>query len=182
MKQVFLCTAIFLYALSSNAQKVFTKNGNISFHSKTTLENIDATSNQVMSVLVMATGDLQFSVLVKSFHFPKALMEEHFNESYIESDKYPKATFKGKIADISKVNFTKDGTYAVTVSGDLTLHGVTKATSTTGSIIVKSGKASAVSTFNLKLADYNINIPSVAKSNISEMITIKVNCLYDQKM
>jgi hypothetical protein len=182
MKKIILSAVIATIAISLHAQKLFTKNGNISFFSKTAVENIDATSNQVTSVFVATTGDIQFSVLIKSFHFPKALMEEHFNENYMESEKFPKATFKGKIADISKVNFTKDGAYPVSVSGDMNMHGVTKKVTTTGTITVKGGVPSATASFDVKLADYGINIPTVVKSNIAETVNIKVNCSYTQKM
>jgi polyisoprenoid-binding protein YceI len=182
MKRAIATAAILLMAFAAQAQKVFTKNGNISFHSKASLETIEATSNQVTSVLVPATGDIQFSVQVKSFHFKKALMEEHFNENYLESDKYPKSTFKGKINDVAKVDFTKDGTYNVTVSGDLNMHNVTQKTTATGTITVKSGKISAASSFVVKLADYKIDIPNVVRNNIAETVTIKVTCTYDQKL
>ena len=172
---------ILLFFLS-DAQKVYTKNGSVSFFSTSPLENISASNNQVMSVLNLSTGDLQFSVLIKSFHFKKSLMEEHFNENYMESDKYPKASFKGKINDLSKANFTKDGVYTVEVSGDLTMHGVTNKISTTGTITVRSGIITAAADFKLKLADYKISIPKIVKDNIAEVIDIKLSCLYDQKM
>ncbi len=165
-----------------NAQKMYTKNGVTSFFSSTKMEDIKAENNQVLCVLNTQTGELQFSLLNKGFHFSKALMEEHFNENYMESNKYPKSTFKGTVADITKVNFTKDGTYPVSVKGDLNMHGVTKNVTAAGNIIVKDGKATAASKFTLKLADYNITVPSAVKSNISESIEITVNCLLDQKM
>lgn len=181
MKKSIVTIIVLALAISAQAQRVFTKNGSINFNSKTTMETIDATSNQVTSVLLPNTGDIQFSVQIKSFHFKKALMEEHFNETYMESDKYPKATFKGKITDLSKVNFTKDGTYSVTVSGDLNMHNVTQKATTNGTITVKGGKVSANSSFVVKLADYKIDVPKVVRSNISETVTITVNCTYDQK-
>jgi polyisoprenoid-binding protein YceI len=179
-----LLTALLLNLgmLAANAQKVYTKNGNVSFFSKSPLENITAENNQVMSVLNQQTGEMQFSVLVKSFHFKKALMEEHFNENYMESNKFPKASFKGNIQDISKVNFTKDGTYTVVVTGDLTIHGVTNNVSAPGSITVKSGVANASSKFNVKLADYKISVPKLVKDNVAEQIDIAVSTVYDQKM
>lgn len=164
------------------AQKTYTKNGNISFFSKSPLENIDAKNNQVMSVLNTQTGDMQFSVIIKAFHFKKALMEEHFNENYMESTKYPKATFKGIVSDISKINFTKDGIYNVSVSGDLTIHGVTNKITAPGQINIRNGVTSASSKFKVKLADYNIRIPKVVKDNIAEKIDITVACTYNQKM
>jgi polyisoprenoid-binding protein YceI len=183
MKKI-IVPAIIIGLLSNAAvaQKYFTKNGNISFFSATDLENIKADNNQVMSVLNVATGELQFSVLVKSFHFKKALMEEHFNENYLESDKFPKSTFKGAVADISKVNFSKDGSYPVTVSGDLSMHGVTQKITTAGNISISGGKITGTAVFKVALADYNISVPKVVENNISKTIEITINCLYDQKM
>lgn len=135
-----------------------------------------------MSVLNTANGELKFSVLIKNFHFKKALMEEHFNENYIESDKFPKSTFKGTITDVSKINFSKDGTYPVTVNGDLTMHGVTKKVNTAGNINISAGKITSTAVFKIALADYNISIPRVVEANISKTIEITINCLYDQKM
>lgn len=179
---LFLSALTLLVSITGIAQKNYTKNGNISFFSKTSMENIDATSNQVMCVLDAATANLQFSVLVKSFSFKKALMQEHFNENYMESDKYPKSTFKGTIADISNVNFTKDGTYNVSVTGDLNMHNVTKKVTTPGTVTIKSGKISITSVFSVLLSDYNIEIPKVVEGNISKTIEIKVNVALDQKM
>lgn len=166
----------------TNAQKMYTKNGVTSFFSSTKMEDIKAENNQVLCVLNTQTGELQFSLLNKGFHFSKALMEEHFNENYMESNKYPKSTFKGSVTDITKVNFTKDGTYPVSVKGDLNMHGVTKNVTAAGNIVVKDGKATAASKFTVKLADYKISVPSAVKANISESIEITVNCLLDQKM
>jgi hypothetical protein len=182
MKRLILITAIVCFAFVTQAQKLYTKNGLVSFFSATPMENIKADNNQVLCLLNTQTGELQFSLLNKGFHFSKALMEEHFNENYIESTKFPKSTFKGTVADISKVNFSKDGTYPVTVSGDLTMHGVTKNLTATGNIVIKDGKSTAASKFTVKLADYNISIPGAVKKNISESIEITVNCILDQKM
>ena len=91
-------------------QTYITRNGNISFSSHTALEDIKAENNEAVSVLNTATGDLEFKVAVKSFHFQKTAMEDHFNDDdYMASEKYPKAGFKGKITNISSVNFSKDG-------------------------------------------------------------------------
>ena len=181
-KKLTLLTGLLLVLAATNAQQVFTKNGRIAFYSNTPLEDISADNNQVMSVLNTKTGELQFSVLVKNFHFKKALMEEHFNDSYLESHKYPKATFKGLITDVAKVNFANDGAYPVTVSGDLTIHGVTKKITAPGTITVKGGKAAGTASFLLAPADYNISIPKVVRNNIAEKIEVTVNCNYDQQL
>lgn len=181
-RSLLIITAALLFTTATQAQKIYTKNGLVSIFSTTPMEDIKAANNQVLCLLNTQTGELQFSLLNKGFHFPKALMEEHFNENYIESTKFPKSTFKGTVADISKVNFSKDGIYAVSVTGELSMHGVTKSLTTTGNIIVKDGKATTSSKFMVKLADYNITIPGAVKKNISESIEITVNCLLDQKM
>jgi polyisoprenoid-binding protein YceI len=183
MKKMFLSlAAVIIIGNIATAQKYFTKNGHISFFSKTNMENIKADNNQVMSVLNPQTAELQFSLLVKSFHFEKALMEEHFNENYLESEKFPKSTFKGSIADISKVNFTADGSYPVIVNGDLTIHGVTNKATAKGNIVIKGGKITGTAVFTVVLADYKVAIPKLVETNISKTIEITVNCLYDQKM
>ncbi|MFN8247385.1 MAG: hypothetical protein U0T68_00390 [Ferruginibacter sp.] len=99
----------FLMVFESKSQNPYTKNGSVSFFSKAVLENIEASSGQVISVINTTTGDIMFSVNIKSFHFKKSLMEEHFNENYMESDKYPKASFKGKINNLSAISFSTDG-------------------------------------------------------------------------
>ena len=163
------------------AQNYFTKNGQISFFSKSPLENITAANNQVVSVLNSATGDIKFSVIIKGFQFKKALMQEHFNENYMESEKYPKASFSGTVTDISKVDFSKNGDYRVTVSGDLTIHGVTKKITSPATIVVNAGKLNSNAVFNVLLADYNISVPKVVENNISKTIEVKVNCIYEPK-
>ena len=167
--------------LPTYAQSYLTKNGKISFFSKTDIENIDAVNNQVVSVINPQTGSIAFSVLITGFLFKKALMQEHFNENYMESSKYPKATFKGTIADISKINFTKDGSYNVTVTGDLNMHNVTNKITAPAVVMVKAGKISASTSFKIKLDDYKISVPKVVEGNISKTIDIKVDCNYVPK-
>ncbi len=182
MKKTLIALWLTAASFMANAQKVYTKNGTIRFFSKTEMEDIKAENNQVMSVLNLQSGELQFSLLVKNFHFPKALMEEHFNENYLESEKFPKSTFKGMIADIGKVKLSADGTYPVTVSGDLTMHGVTNKVNTKGTIAVKGGKATGHAVFSVALADYKIEVPKLVEKNISKTIEITVHCLYDQQL
>ena len=163
------------------AQLYFTKNGRISFFSSAMLEDIKADNNQVISILNTSSGEIQFSLLNNAFHFKKALMEEHFNADYIESGTYPKSTFKGSIENISSINFSNDGTYKVTVSGNLNIHGVTKAISVPGTITIKGGNIAANSVFKIKVKDYNISIPSAVKNNIAETIELTINCSYEKK-
>jgi len=125
------------------------------------------------------TGQIEFSVLMKGFEFAKALQQEHFNENYVESDKYPKATFKGKLADVSKVKFSTDGSYTVPVSGQLTIHGETKDISTNATITVKGGAVSGHTEFTISLDDYKISIPALVKDKIAKSVKIVVNCNYE---
>lgn len=181
MKRSLVFILYIMAVLPLAAQKCYTKNGSISFFSKTAMENISADNNQVLSTLDPATGQIQFSVLIKAFHFKKSLMEEHFNENYMESEKFPKASFKGVIKDL-KADLTKDGDYPVNVTGDMTIHGVTKTITAPGTISIKSGIVTAKSEFKIKLADYKISIPAVVKDNISETVDVTVSCVYDKKM
>jgi len=183
MKKQILFAFLVITASLANAQSIqMTKTGKISFYSRArSIEKVEADNNEVSSILNTQTGDLVFAVLMKGFHFQLALMEEHFNENYVESSKYPKATFKGKIANPGAVNFSKDGAYPVTVEGDLTIHGVTKKVTAPGSVTITGGKIATSSKFNVKLKDYNISIPSLVADKISEDIDITVDCKYEPK-
>jgi len=182
IKQIILLLTLCAFVnIHTNAQVYYTKNGNISFFSKTVFENIDAENNQVISVLNIETGALQFSLLNNAFHFPKAKMEADFNENYMESDKYQRSTFKGTITNLSVVNFNKDGSYHVNVNGDLTIHGVTKNISAPGTITINNGTISATSSFKVLVSDYNIKIPSIVSNKIGENIEVKVACIYQKK-
>jgi hypothetical protein len=172
---------LFAFYLNSIAQLYFTKNGYLSFFSSTMMEDIKADNNQVISILNTATGDIQFSLLNNAFHFKKALMEEHFNETYMESGKYPKSVFKGTISNLKDVPLSKDGEYNITVSGNLNIHGVTKTISVPGKLTVKAGNISASSTFKIKPKDYNIRIPASVKNNIAESVELTINCRYEKR-
>lgn len=178
MKRIILVFLILVPAFSANAQKYMTKNGFIGFYSHTPLEDIKAENNQIASALDISTGEMVFQALIRSFHFEKALMEEHFNENYIESDKYPRASFKGKITNLSSVDFSKKGTYEVTVEGDMTIHGVTNKLSTKGTIDVLDGALEARSKFNLVPEDYKITIPGVVRDKIDKSMEVMVDAKY----
>jgi hypothetical protein len=156
--------------------KFFTKSGRISFVSKAPLENIDANHKSVTCVLDTKTGNMQFAVLMKGFEFEKALMQEHFNENYVESHKYPKAEFRGQIVNNSEINYASDGTYSAKVRGILTIHGETKEVETMGKVVVKSGKLQAGAVFTILLSDYKIAIPKLVKDNVSNTVNITVDC------
>ncbi len=158
-----------------------TRSGQISFFSETSMESIDAVNNEATSMINTESGEIVFAVLIKGFHFERALMEEHFNENYMESDKIPKATFQGKITNLSSIDFSKDGSYPATVSGELTIHGVKNKAETQGVVIIEKGKISASSSFIIALADYKIEIPSLVVDKIAKTLEIKVKCNYQPK-
>lgn len=174
MKNVLLLV-FFLPSILFAQDKYYTKSGKASFYSHTTAEDIEATNKSVTSVLDSKTGKIEFSMLIKSFEFEKALMEEHFNENYMESEKYPKSTFSGTVTDIADVDFTKDGTYEVNVEGKLTIHNVTKDIKTTAKFTVKDGKISAKCEFKVKLKDYGIEDPTMIGKKIAEEVTVKIS-------
>lgn len=171
-----------LIALSAFAfttdQKIYqTKSGKVSFFSATLIENIAAVNNQVDSKL-SNNGQMIFQLAIRGFRFENATMQEHFNENYMESDKFPKAVFKGKITNIAEVNFDKDGTYKTAVAGELEIHGVKQNVTATGTIDVKAGKVAAKSSFKIKLADYGIK-GTLIGDKIAKELTITVDCKYD---
>jgi len=142
------------------------------------MEDIKADNNQVVGVLDISTGEMVFQALIKSFHFDRALMEEHFNENYMESEKFPKSLFKGKITNLASVDFSKTGTYDVTVEGDLTIHDVTNKISTKGTIEVVNGGINANSKFNIVPEDYKITIPGVVRDKFDKSMAVTVTMKY----
>ena len=182
MKKMYFILMAFACLHHSMAQDVFiTRQGQVSFFGKTPLENIDATNNEASSVLNLKTGEIGFAVLIKSFHFEKALMEEHFNEDYMESSTIPKASFKGQINNPSAVIAGKDGSYPVTVAGEMVLHGVTQKITVSGTIVIKNGLPEVLAKFKLAPKDYNIKIPSLVADKIAETMNVSVDCKYQKK-
>jgi hypothetical protein len=175
-KRIVFALLLTCFLSTAFAQKYLTRTGKITFFSSTALENIEARNNEVAAVLTQS-GDIIFQVPIKSFKFQKQEMEEHFNEEYLESDKYPKADFKGKIENVSAVNFSKDGIYNVKVAGKLTIHGVAKEVSIPGTITVKGTDITVNSKFNVATGDYNVRIPSVMGGKIAKTIEVTVNCI-----
>ena len=163
------------FTVCAQDQKYFTKKGNISFYSDAPMEKIEAHNRRVTSVIDLASGAIEFSVLIRSFEFEKALMQEHFNENYMESGKFPKSTFKGNITNLKEIDFTKDGEYKANVEGKLTMHGVTKEVKTSATFTVKGGVISAKAEFEVALKDYDIKVPSMVVKNIAEVIKVVVD-------
>ena len=162
--------AIFLFLMLSvqvNAQIFTGKNGEINFFSETPIEDISAVNNKVSAVFDGSTNDLVFQLNITDFKFPIALMQEHFNENYLESDLYPKSKFIGRVVNIMDEQ--------ATVSGDLTIHGITNSINVVGSFIKSKNSVLINSQFIVKLKDYNIKIPKIVMYKIAEEIEVKVN-------
>ena len=171
-----------LFVIShAGAQVYSTSSGTIKFFSKTTAENIDATNNQVKAALDAKSGNLEFALSINSFLFKKALMQKHFQENYMESEKFPKSTFKGSITDNAAVKYGTDGTYPVSVKGKLTMHGVTKDVVVPGKLTISGNKAVLSGDFNVLLEDYNIKIPANNASQIAKSIKVSVECTLQKK-
>lgn len=159
--------------------KRFTRSGKITFFSKSLLEDIDATNRSVTCVMDIATGNIQSVLKMRGFSFRKSLMQEHFNENYVESDKYPQAEFRGKINNNAQVQYTKDGLYPVQVSGTLQIHGETNPVETEGTVTVRGQSVIIHSSFKILLTDYKIAIPSLVKDKVSNTIAVTIDCTLD---
>ena len=149
--------------------KKTTTSGTISFNATTAKDAQPKAENKtVIASIDVDKGTVAFEVIVKNFSFENPMMQEHFNSAtWMDSEKFPTASFKGNIANLSAINFKKDGTYAAQVKGDLTLHGVTKSVTSAGSISVVGGTVKIVSDFSVALADYGVNGPAIAAGKVA---------------
>lgn len=175
-KHLLFIIGFLLFTSTLHAQVYLATGGKCSFHSTTPVEDIDANSESMNSVLNATTGDIQFKVPLTSFHFKKALMQEHFNEKYVESEKFPFSTFKGKINE--PINLAKDGTYEITATGVFTIHGVDKPHTEKATLTIKNGKITIAGSFKVALKDHNIEIPKIVVANIAEIIDVNFSCSY----
>lgn len=169
--------------LMAQSQRYFTKAGEIVFDADGPLDDVEkihAKSTTASCVVDVATGQIEWAVPIKSFKFENSLMEEHFNENYLESEKFPKATFKGTIQNTQAVKWTSDGSYPVKVQGKLTIHGVTKDISTSGTITVKGAQIQASAAMKVALEDYRIKIPSVVGFKIAKEASVQIQANLEQ--
>ena len=171
---VLLFTFILLATTSGLAQKYFTRTAEVSFFSEAPTENIEAQNRQVTCILNTDNGELAFSVQLMGFHFEKALMEEHFNENYVESHKYPKSTFKGKVLEFESIDLKSPGKHQVTVEGEMSLHGETKSIKANGELKVEGEEILLSSKFDMKIEDYKISIPKAVINKIAESIEVSL--------
>lgn len=173
MKKIFLSLIAVSIAGILNAQIYLAKECVIKFFAGTALEDIDATNNVAKPILDISKGDIAVKIVIKNFKFTNSLMEEHFNENYLESDKYPDAKFTGKINE--KIDYTIDGVTKVTVTGKLKVHNVEKDRTLDGTVTVKGTQIIIDTKFKIKLADHNIKIPSAVGAKIAEEVEVTLN-------
>lgn len=178
-KSLVILVLVFGVFTQVNAQKYITKSGQIEIFSQTPVFTIEAVNKKVASILNIETGEVAVSTLVRSFDFEEALVEEHFNENYIESHKYPKATFRGNISNIDAVDFSKDGSYPFTVIGDLTIHGVTKNVTQEGTFKIEGGRINAKIDFIVSLAAYEVKVEKAYKDAIKDEIELEMDFDFD---
>jgi polyisoprenoid-binding protein YceI len=180
-KTAFLFIALAIAVSCFSQDKFLTKTGHIWFFSHTPMEDIEGHNNSVLGSLNMTTGDVQFILLMKSFKFKQALMEEHFNENYAESDQFPKASFKGKITNLAEVKITTGQPQQVTIEGDLTIHGKTNPVKVTGTLQQVNDKIEGKAKFIVTPPDYNIKIEKQLEEKIAKNIEITVEMNYDKQ-
>jgi hypothetical protein len=179
MKKGIILMMCFLVGNIIFAQKMITRTGEIKFEaSMPAFEEIAGTNSTVSCILDKSTGDFVALALVKAFKFKAPLMEEHFNENYMESSKFPKATFKGKISNFDAKKLSSKKT-EFDLEGDLTIHGVTKKIKTKLALVLNADKITATSLILVKPQDYDIEIPSLVKGKIAENVKVSINFILE---
>ena len=177
MKNIIKLFVITCLTSSTTFGQLFsTQSGETSFFSETPIENISGVNKTVGAILNTSTKEIAVSMKMTSFDFPNKLMQEHFNENYMESGKFPTGIFKGKI--VEDVDFTKNGIYDVIAKGQLTLHGVTQARELKGKLTVENQKITLTSNFDVKLVDHKIEVPKLVFSKIAEVIAVKAKYIF----
>lgn len=170
MKKILLAAFMTIVVLGLNAQTYKTRDGNIYFNPNKNQSNKEysALSKEATAVLNADKSEVALLVPMKSFHFNNALLEEHFNENYLHTNKYPNGTYKGKLIGFDKSMLTKDGEYKISSEGTVDMHGVQKPFKAPVTLTVKGGVATFLCNFTIKAADHNIEIPELVKPKLSE--------------
>jgi hypothetical protein len=169
MRLILVCL---LFSSQIFAQQYLSKNGDVSFFSEAPIENIEAVNKKATGVIDLRTGGFAFQIMIEDFVFPNSLMQEHFNESYMESDKFPNSTFTGVISDISTLDLSKE--QSIDVSGNFLLHGINRQMNMTATISLKDEKLNISSQFDIVLDDFNIDIPKIMMYKIAEVINVTI--------
>ena len=175
MKNIFFWILFIVSALSASAQKYVLEKSVVTFFSEAAIENITAKNEKTTSVLNSETSEIAFSVPIREFQFAKKLMREHYNEKYMESEKFPKSTFAGKLIGFDS---SVKGVQQVKANGKLTIHGVTTNVEIPGTAEIQSNKIVMKAKFIVKLADYSIKIPQLMWQNIAEQVEVTVDFTY----
>ena len=171
IRTISICLFLIIGASASLFSQVYKQTeGNVRFFSEATIEDIEAQNDKALCRMRASDSSIVVMITNSAFHFEKPLMEEHFNENYMESEKYPHSIFKGKV--ISGMDFTKDGEYQVTVKGTLTIHGVEKEREFTGTITKKGDDLTLHTVFEVTVADHGIEVPSLYIENIAEVVEV----------
>ena len=175
MKKLII-TGVFLFMAGyTSAQKYSSKTGKVTFEASVPLfEDIYARDDNNIVVFNADNGEMASVSSIKNFHFKTKLMEEHFNESYAETAKYPKTTFKGKIVNFDSTKLTANP-QKYTIQGTLNFHGVDKAVTSTASVYAKDGKVYMQGGFVVKPADYKVTIPKMVTKKIAENVNVEYN-------
>jgi polyisoprenoid-binding protein YceI len=156
--------------------KFMTKTGHLTFFSASIMEDIEARNDKVAAVVDLGSGQVAFSVPVREFQFKRTLMQEHFNENYMESEKFPRATFTGQVLDAPHVlKLLASGGQNVEVEGNLTIHGVTRKVIVAGTLQQRDGQVAMVAYFNVAPADYSIDVPLLVREHIAKSVSIRLN-------
>ena len=179
MKKILLSLSFLCFALICSGQNMFTvSKGEVSFYSHAPIEDISAENKQPASVINLSSHEIAVIIPIRNFRFEKELMQQHFNEKYMESEKYPMASFKGVIENI---DLTKDGEYEVSATGVMSIHGVEKEVTLTGTLKRVGNMITITSKFKVALKDYNITIPKLLFENIAEIIEVTMSLEYKPK-
>lgn len=176
MKKLILSVylALLIATVASAQNKLMCRDGIVTFFSEAPLENIEAKNVNVNAILDLTRNEVAVSIPMKSFKFKKSLMEEHFNENYVESEKFPKAVFTGNVVTEKPIDLDKNENIAFEAIGSLTLHGVTKSVRTAGTLEIKDKIATARTKFIIAIEDYDIEVPTLLIKNIAEEVAITV--------
>jgi hypothetical protein len=168
---------ILIFNFSSAQNKLYSSNkSEFSFFSKTPLEDIDAKNTRASSIINLSNRELVVRIPVSQFQFKNRLMQQHFNENYMESEKFPHSTFKGKINE--EIDFSKLGTYSVSASGILNIHGIDQNRKLVGKLTVSENSLLLETTFEVLLIDHKIDIPKLVFKKIAEKINVSANINY----
>ena len=177
MKKTILIFAVALIIPASSFSQVYkSESGYVRFYSEAPLENIEGINKKATGALRISDNILVVSIPIKSFVFEKALMQEHFNETYLESDKYKRGIFKGKVNE--KINWKKDGMYDATATGTIHIHGIDQEATIKGKVVIKEGKINFETVFNVHLEEYEIEIPKIVVFNIAEVVEVTMKMTF----